>query len=174
MEWLSDHANDDSGSSRIVGLSSGVALVLIGLRQRSLAGAIISALGGRLAYQSFKKGPRYDREEFSSVGETQTGAGVYGGNGAGHLDVDSSTAAEISTGAVQTRERHDHPNEPHQSVHRQVLQQPLLVPLACKYIPGLLSWFRYSSEHLQTCKPAHAILYTSVSVLFQKDHSVPR
>ena len=117
MEWLSDHANDDSGSSRIVGLSSGVALVLIGLRQRSLAGAIIFALGGRLAYQSFKKGPHYDREEFSSVGETQTGAaGVYGGNGAGHLDVDSSTAAEISTGAVQTRERHDHPNEPHQSV----------------------------------------------------------
>src|SRR5438309_1475026 len=57
MQSLADDANHPRGSSNAMRLSSGAALVLIGLGRRSVAGAIIAAFGGSIAYDAFRRRP---------------------------------------------------------------------------------------------------------------------
>ena len=107
MHWLSDNSNE--GKRRLMSLSSGVALLLMGLRQRSLAGAIISAVGGRAAYRALKKHPPSSPGPGSFDRSDSTGAAAGDGSRAVHiankgLAEVNTNSAEIATRAVRTEE----------------------------------------------------------------------
>jgi membrane protein len=124
MSWLADNGSHDKGSSgsgRAVDLSSGAALVLIGLRQRSLAGAIVSALGGHLAYQAFRgrAGSRLSAGPISP-GRTRGAAVLYGDEQLKYekprcSTLTSSTAAEDSTNIASGTDRYEGHDQAEQS-----------------------------------------------------------
>src|SRR5437667_6992306 len=74
IRWLDDEAKHETGTGRAAGLSSGAALVLIGLGRRSLVGAILGAVGGRLAYQAVRGRPTHRPEPDGSSQGHQDGA----------------------------------------------------------------------------------------------------